>query len=553
MSEPATITSPHAPDVEDVRQWLEKMIKAMRLVEVVVAVVALITRMREINTELTKRLGDLRRKRPRSEALGRVERQLAFMFAVIVDPAKQAGLEQEPSSDGGPAPDDRPKRSRRGRHPGRSALPAHLERVPESNLVPADMRVCPQCGSVMRTVGHSMCEILDVRPAQLYVRQRYDERVACPVDDTIVSAPTPDELVERGKLGRTLVIESLADKYLEHQPIERQCLRWARDGVDIAPQTLGRSVAASIDLLGPVANLIQGQTRAPGLLATDATCIPVLDRDAPDGIRNGTMWCWTNALWVSFVYSAQGDSDSVRGFLGDDLRRSVQCDGTSITTFLERAGGKRPGCWAHARRGLVEIACTGDKIALEGLHKIAKLFAIERQSQLDGDSAAQRLARRREQSAPIIDDLRTWLAEKRASTPPRTALGAALGYLHRQWKRLVLFLEDGNIPLTNNRVERELRKLILGRKNWLFTWGDIGGERTANILTVIATCVSHGVNPRAYLHLVTKLLVDRWPQAKLRDLLPDRLAVIHPEIVVRDGAFRSSVLLGPAEPSQTQR
>ena len=65
MSQPATITSPHAPDVEDVRQWLEKMVKAMRLVEVVVAVVALITRMRDINTELTKRIGDMRRKRPR--------------------------------------------------------------------------------------------------------------------------------------------------------------------------------------------------------------------------------------------------------------------------------------------------------------------------------------------------------------------------------------------------------------------------------------------------------------------------------------------------------
>ena len=373
MSAPATITSPHAPDVEDIRQWLEKMVKAMRLVEMIVAVVALIARMRDINTELTKRIGDLRRKRPRSETLGRVERQLAFMFAAIADSNEAASPESPPSSEG-PAPEGRRKRSRRGHHPGRSALPAHLERVPEANPVPADMRVCPKCGSTMTTVGHSMCEILDVRPAQLFVRQRYDERVACPVDDTIVSAPTPEQLIERGKLGRTLIVESLADKFLEHQPIERQCLRHARDGVDIAPQTLGRSVAAAIDLLGPVARLIEDQTRAPGLLATDATCIPVLDRDAPDGIRNGTMWCWTNALWVSFIYSAQGDSDSVRRFLGDDLCRTVQCDGTNITTFLERAGGQRPGCWSHARRGLVEIARAGDKVALEGLHKIAKLF-----------------------------------------------------------------------------------------------------------------------------------------------------------------------------------
>jgi hypothetical protein len=275
--------------------------------------------------------------------------------------------------------------------------------------------------------------------------------------------------VERGKLGTTLIVESLADKYLEHQPIERQCLRWSRTGVDIAPQTLGRAVGAALDLLSPAAKMIAEQTRGPGLLATDATGLPVLDRDAPDGIRNGTMWCWTNARWVTFFYSPQGDSDSVRRFLGDDVRRTVQCDGTNITTFLERAGGPTPGCWSHARRGLVEAARGGDKIALQGLRIIARLFAVERQSAVDGDTAAQRLARRSANSRPITDELRRWIDERRAKVPPKTPLGAALGYLDRQWKRLLLFLNDGNIELTNNRVERELRKLVLGRRSWLFT------------------------------------------------------------------------------------
>src|SRR5256886_15694627 len=116
------------------------MVKAMRLVEVVVAVVALITRMRDINTELTKRLGDLRRKRPRSETLGRVERQLAFVFAAIADATKGATSPDSPPSSDGPVSDGRRKKSRRGRHPGRSALPAHLERVPEGNPVPVEMR-----------------------------------------------------------------------------------------------------------------------------------------------------------------------------------------------------------------------------------------------------------------------------------------------------------------------------------------------------------------------------------------------------------------------------
>ena len=141
--------------------------------------------------------------------------------------------------------------------------------------------------------------------------------------------------------GTPVIVEALADKYIEHQPIERQCTHWSRAGVDIAPQTLGRSVGAAIDMLEPVAALIEEQTRAPGLLGTDATGIPVLDPTSPEGIRTGSMWCWTNARWVTFFYAPSADSDSVRRFLGDDLARTMQCDGTNVTTFLERAGGKR--------------------------------------------------------------------------------------------------------------------------------------------------------------------------------------------------------------------
>jgi hypothetical protein len=153
---------------------------------------------------------------------------------------------------------------------------------------------------------------------------------------------------------------------------------------------------------------------------------------------------------------------------------------------------------------------------------------------LSGDTAEQRLARRTEHSKPIVDSLRAWLDEQRGFVPPKTLLGRALGYLHRQRKRLTPFLTDGNIELTNNRRERELRRLVLGRKSWLFTWLDEGAERTAAILSIIATCIAHEVNPRAYLHLVTKLIVQGWTQSKLRELLPDRMLAAHPELYVGD-------------------
>jgi transposase len=278
-----TITSPYAPDLDDLRAWLEKMIKSLRLFELVTAVLALVTRMREVNRDLSRQVANLRRKRPRSETLARVEGQLAL----FLDPQGLAATGTGSPSAEKKAP---PSPSRRGKHPGRRPLPASLERVVEENRVPEAMRVCPVCGSEMKTVGHSICETLDVIPARVIVRQRRDETVACPHDDAIVSAPPPPQIVERGVLGTTLIVEALADKFAEHLPIERQCLRFARSGAEIAPQTLGRSAAAAIDLIEPVVKLIEERTRDPGLLGTDASPIPVLDRDAPDGIRLGTMW-----------------------------------------------------------------------------------------------------------------------------------------------------------------------------------------------------------------------------------------------------------------------
>ena len=115
-----------------------------------------------------------------------------------------------------------------------------------------------------------------------------------------------------------------------------------------------------------------------------------------------------------------------------------------------------------------------------------------------------------------------------------------MGYLHRQWKRLILFLDDGNIELTNNRRERELRKLVQGRKNWLFTWKDVGGKRTASIRTILATCVSFELNPRAYLHVVTKHILNGWPKARLRELLPDQIV----QLTLRRG--QTSLFAGAA-------
>lgn len=515
----AAITSPYAPDLEKVRAWLEKKIAAALFVEIIGAVLALLGRMRDINLELARKVAHMQRRRPPSETLERLQRQLVLpMFEAPRVKAKRG-----------------PRSKDREGHPGRGELPLHLRRVERKNEVPAEKRLCPVCGTEMQSVCFSeRCEYLDIVPAEFIVVQPKDETVRCPYDDTTVSADPEPRIVEDGKLGDTLLVEAVCDKYLEHIPVERQVTRFARAGVDVAPQTLGRGVHATIDLLEPIAEQIEECTRGQGVLGTDASAIPVLDPEMEAGIRTGAMWVWTNARWVSFVYSPSGDSDSVRRFLKGDFARTVQCDGTNVTSFIERSGGTRPGCWSHGRRRFVEAARAGDRIALEALQLIAPIFAVERESMLAGDCAEARRERRYEKTRPVLEALRVWVDSQLGRAPPKTPLGQALGYLDRQWQRLVLFVDDGNVEATNNRRERELRRLVLGRKNWLFTWGDDGGHRTARILSVIATAIAHDVNPRAYLHLVARRIVDGWPQSRLRDLLPDRMLNAHPELFVGD-------------------
>jgi transposase len=210
MTPSPPITSPYAPDLGQVRTWMEKMIKALRFFDLVVAVLALISKMRDTNTELVKQLAHLRRARPRSETLERLQRQLALPLGDVI-------VVTVPKGDDGDGDGARGKRRRRGRHPGRGALPASLPRVQVVNAVSGEQRRCPLCGSEMTTIGHSRCEKLDVVPARVVVVERLDERVACPKDDTIVSAPTPSAIVEGGKLGDTLIIEAVCDKYIEHR------------------------------------------------------------------------------------------------------------------------------------------------------------------------------------------------------------------------------------------------------------------------------------------------------------------------------------------------
>ena len=128
---------------------------------------------------------------------------------------------------------------------------------------------------------------------------------------------------------------------------------------------------------------------------------------------------------MTFFYSRTGDSESVKRFLGANLARTVQCDGTSMTTFLERTGGKRPGCWSHGRRGLVEAALRGDTLALEGVRIIASCSPSSASRSSRATTPTQRRDRRQRSGQPVLDELREWVDNQMAVMPPKTPSAGA--------------------------------------------------------------------------------------------------------------------------------
>jgi hypothetical protein len=149
----------------------------------------------------------------------------------------------------------------------------------------------------------------------------------------------------------------------------------------------------------------------------------------------------------------------------------------------------------------------------------AALFGDRLQSKQVGETLEQRFERRLRDSAPVVAELRAWVDARRGDVEPRSVLGNALGYLHRQWPRLTMFLRDPLMELTNNEVESGLRTWVLDRKTWLFVGHERSARRAADALTLITTCKKMGIHPRAYLRdTLAKILAG---EKDLRALLPE--------------------------------
>ncbi len=479
-------------------------------------IVRLVGHLCAVNEELLRKQAAASRKRPPSERSCRIDAEQAEqVLARARVPQNDNGSVPGNGDDTAPAPPPsrtRPKRGPKKPHQhGRTNL-ARLPRVREEHLIPEQARACTCCGTQTEHVRFRSRYMLDLIPAKVIVREIAREVVACPAcRGDIRTAEGPAQVLDRGMLGTDLLVEAMVAHYGEAEPFERMARRAHEQNMPLCAVTLARGVSRLVDLLDPVVQHIDDEVCKATYKALDATSQRILDDEHPLGVRTGTLWLIEgDHRYARFHSVDKADSTTLAKLLANTnlAGASVMCDGSATINCADRAGAHRGGCHAHSRRKLVEALRLGDPRARRGIDIYAGIFRVDAIAKKFGESVEQRHRRRHEQTVPLIAELRAWVDEHRADVEPKCPLGKALGYLHRQWKRLTRFLEDPIMELTNNEVERDLRTHVLNRKTWLFCGNEQSAKRAAAALTVIITCRKIGVDPRAYVRDAVQRLID---------------------------------------------
>lgn len=353
------------------------------------------------------------------------------------------------------------------------------------------------------------------------------------VDDgvaTVVATPAPETLFPRALLHTSAVAHIITSKFglgVPHYRLERAL---ADQGMPLDRGLMSRYVEHAGNTLG--ATIVHAMWRdaiANGhVISTDATGALIQPTKAKDGRSLGCkkghfFTAVVDADAVLFAYAEQHTSEFVKGLFGD-FGGYLQADASAVYDILDRGppkdtedGVKLVGCFAHCRRYFFEAAICRYPVGLQGLLRIRALYAAERASRRV--PRAERAAFRDAHLRPLMDDFFAWARATRDSTPGRNLATKALGYAVNQEAELRRVLCDVDLPLDNTRSERALRKIVVGRKNWMFYGSDTHAEAAAAIFSILASCRLHGLDPFHYLDEILRLL-PHWPRDRYLELAP---------------------------------
>lgn len=412
-----------------------------------------------------------------------------------------------------------PTHLRRKSIPQRDKAPTIPDSIPREVIVLESPITTCACGTTLHQIGVETSQVLELVPSQFKVIVYQRPKLACrDCQDQVYTAAVPPKPIEGGLPGFGLMADVLIKKYCDHLPLHRIRAIYKRAGPDLAVSTLADWTTDGAEAFLPIVGLLESRARVSHVLAVDDTPITVLDKAHPGGSKRGYIYTYVSDDDIAvFRYTATHESIGPIEFIGH-RQGWLQADGAGLFDPLFKLGRvTEVGCWSHCRRYFVE-ALDSDKRAAIAVEKIKALFEIERESAaLDPE---QRLAARLLKSKPVLEELQRWIDETRPFVPPKSPLGKAFTYQINQRQALSRFLEDGRLPIHNNACERALRRIAVGRSNWMFAGSDQGAERAATIYSVVATCQLRGVEPWAYIKQTLEKLASGWPQSRVGELLP---------------------------------
>lgn len=439
---------------------------------------------------------------------------------------------------------------------GRSPLPENLSRRTTVLGLPENERACSCCHTEMDVIGSEASEQLHFTKPELWVQRTERLKYACKhcSENGVSIAPVPEQFIDKGLAGLDLILWIVVSKYVDHLPLYRirnQIKRWTNGALDLSEATMIGWINAVFHALDPIQQAHHRQLCSTGWVHMDETHLKVQDgeKDSQGRGKTSTHQLWAllgrdrtgQTLGVSFTHEDTRATDAafrlmkdVRGVFLTDRLASYDAALGELRDSCKAAGKvlelAHAHCWAHVRRKFNEALLVGQKDARHALERIAEIYRAESACQekvahlADLDEREERLLEhRRKAVGPKMDELFDWVRARDTSLQTNR-MQDAVRYALNAESGLRVVLDQAGCDLDNNVVERAIRTVAIGRKNWMFAGSPMGAKRLACLLSILGSCRIQSIDVDEYL---TDVLMEskrrlKAKQPDFEDLTPWR-------------------------------